>query len=116
MALPIPPVAPRRPHQLEAHGHTRIDDWYWLSERDDPEVLTYLKAENDYAAAILAPTEKLQEELFQEIKARIKETDAGPPTRDGAWWYYSRSEEGKQYPILCRRADPERLMSGATVA
>ncbi|HET6875038.1 MAG TPA: S9 family peptidase [Acidimicrobiales bacterium] len=100
-----PPLAPRRPHQLEAHGRTRIDDWYWLRDRDDPEVIAYLEAENSYAEAVLAPTRSLQEVLFEQIKGRVQETDAGPPARDGGWWYYTRTEEGRQYPVHCRRPD-----------
>ena len=107
VAGPRPPAAPRRPHRLVAHGHLRIDDWYWLTDRSDPDVLAYLRAENDYADAVLAPTRSLQAELFAEIKSRVAETDVGPPTRHGHWWYWSRTVEGKQYPIMCRRPDPE---------
>src|SRR3974390_217483 len=103
-----PPEAPRRPHALVAHGHQRTDDWFWMADRDDPEVITYLKAENDYADAVTSPTLELQEKLFQEIKGRVQETDAGPPSRDEGWWYYSRTVEGLQYPIACRLADPDR--------
>ena len=102
--MPGPPVAPRRRHELVAHGDVRVDDWYWLrsDERDDPEVLAHLEAENDYVAAALAHTEDLQAELFAEMKARIKETDLSVPFRKGGCWFYSRTVEGQQYPILCR--------------
>jgi oligopeptidase B len=100
---------------LEAHGDTRADDWYWLADRDNPEVLDYLRGENDYADAILAPTLPLQQQLFEEIKGRIAETDAGPPTPHGNWWYWSRSVEGQQYPILCRRPDPDRSLRAEQV-
>ena len=111
---PVPPTAPRRPHPLSAHGQTRVDDWYWLRDPEDPEVIAYLRAENDYADAVLAPTADLQEELFQEIRSRVHETDAGPPARSGGFWYYSRTEEGHQYPVMCRR--PAGGRSAAEVA
>ncbi len=85
----------------------RVDDWYWLSDRANPDVLAYLQAENEYADAVLASTRSLQEQLYAEIKSRVAETDAGPPTRHGHWWYWSRTVEGKQYPILCRRPNPD---------
>lgn len=99
-----PPVAPRRPHALTAHGDERIDDWYWLrsDDRSDPEVLELLAAENAYVAEALAHTDTLQQVLFEEMKARIKETDLSVPFRKGGRWFYSRTVEGQQYPILCR--------------
>jgi oligopeptidase B len=114
--MPPPPAAPRHPYPLTAHGVTRIDDWYWMADRDDPEVIAYLEAENSYADRVLAPTEALQEELFQEIRSRVRETDAGPPARSGGWWYYSRTEEGRQYPIMCRRPDGARNLDAGIVA
>jgi oligopeptidase B len=111
-----PPVAPRRPHEIVAHGRVRVDDWYWLADRDDPAVLAYLEAENQYTDEVLAPTKQLQESLFEDIKGRVRETDAGPPTRHGPWWYFSRTVEGKQYPIMCRRPDPARTLTAAEVA
>ena len=116
MADPTAPQAPRRPHELTAHGRTRVDDWYWLRDREDPDVRKYLEAENAYAEDVQARTTGLQESLFQEIRSRVRETDAGPPARSGDWWYYSRTEEGRQYPIMCRRPDPERLHTAAAVA
>ena len=115
MAHPTPPFAPRRPLELTAHGRTRIDDWHWLRDRDDPQVLEYLKAENAYADQVLAPTAGLQETLFQEIRSRIRETDAGPPSASDGWWYYPRTVEGQQYPIMCRRPDPQRRLVGSAV-
>ncbi len=94
----------------------RVDDWYWMADRDDPAVLAYLEAENVYTQDVLAPTEGLQELLFEEIKGRVQETDAGPPSRHGPWWYFSRTVEGKQYPIMCRRPDPARALTAAQVA
>jgi oligopeptidase B len=101
---PTPPVAPRRPTELAAHGDVRVDEWHWLrsDDRSDPEVLAHLEAENAYVAAALAHTDDLQAELFAEIKARIKETDLSVPFRKGPHWFYSRTVEGQQYPILCR--------------
>ncbi len=115
MAIPLPPAAPRHPHRLVAHGQVRVDDWYWLSDRSNPEVLAYLQAENDYADAVLASTAPLQAELFDEIKGRVAETDAGPPTRDGTWWYWSRTVEGQQYRVMCRRPDREGSLDAVQV-
>jgi oligopeptidase B len=98
-----PPRAPRRPHVVSAHGDDREDPWFWLREREDPEVLEYLKAENAYTEQEVAPLAGLRRGLFEEMKARIKETDMSVPTRRGPWWYYSRTEEGKDYAIHCRR-------------
>ena len=112
---PTPPLAPRRPHSLTAHGHTRVDEWYWLGDRDDPEVVAYLEAENAYADEVLDHTVGLQRELFEEIRSRVQETDAGPPARSGDWWYYSRTVEGQQYPLMCRRPDPEARLTAAQV-
>ena len=87
-----------------AHGDERTDDWAWLrsDDRSDPEVLALLEAENDFVDEALAHTDDLQAELFAEMKARIKETDLSVPFRKGGRWFYSRTEEGQQYPILCR--------------
>ena len=100
---PVPPAAPRRTHPVGAHGDERVDDWYWLRDRADPEVLALLEAENDYTAAMTAHTEALRKELYEEIVARILETDLSVPAKRGEWWYLSRTEEGKQYPMHCRR-------------
>ena len=104
---PGAPVAPKRPETLVAHGDERVDEWYWLRRRDDPEVLAHVEAENAYTAAELAPTEALQGKLFDEIVARIQETDLSVPARKGRWWYLSRTVEGLQYPIWCRRQGDE---------
>lgn len=85
------------------HGDTREDPYYWLRERSDPEVEAYLAAENAYTEAVMAPTAPLQKAIFEEIIERIKETDLSVPYRRGDYWYYSRTEEGKQYPIHCRK-------------
>jgi oligopeptidase B len=91
-ALPSPPVADRRPVELTAHGHTRIDEYFWLRERDDPEVLAYLRAENTYGEALMAHTAHLREVLFEEIVGRIQQTDTSAPTRQGEYLYYTRLE------------------------
>ncbi len=100
---PAPPVARKVPVELEAHGDVRVDDYYWLRERDDPEVVAYLEAENAYTEAMLAPHQALQDALFDEIVGRIAKDDSTPPARDGEYWYYTRYVEGGEYPIHCRR-------------
>ncbi|HVA07497.1 MAG TPA: S9 family peptidase [Acidimicrobiales bacterium] len=101
--MPTPPAAPQRPHTLTSHGHDRSDPWYWLRDRENPAVLAYLEAENAYTDEVVRPLEALRSELFEEMKARILETDMSVPSRRGPWWYYTRSEEGKSYGIHCRR-------------
>ena len=101
--MPEQPCAPRRPTVLVAHGDERVDDWYWLRDREDPAVLAYLEAENAFTEAVMAPTAVLQETLFAEIKGRIQQTDLTAPMAKGPWWYYSRTVEGGQYRIYCRR-------------
>ncbi len=98
-----PPAAPRRPHAFEIHGEQYRDDYAWLRDRDDPEALSYLTAENGYADVVLGPTRELQETLYAELLGRIKQTDLSVPYRYRGWWYYSRTEEGRQYPIYCRK-------------
>jgi len=110
-----PPIAPRRPHVLVAHGDQREDDWYWLNDADDPEVIAYLEAENAYTDEVLAPLADFRQSLFEEIRSRIRESDVGAPARNGTWWYYGRTVEGSQYPIHCRRSDPQRRLGAAEV-
>ena len=98
-----PPVAPRIPHVTVLHGETRVDDYSWMRDRENPDVLAYLRAENDYTEAITKPTVALQDTLYQEMIGRLKEDDSRPPERRGDWWYYSRTEQGKAYPIFCRK-------------
>ena len=97
------PVAKVIPKQLERHGHVRVDNYYWLNERDNPEVIAYLKAENAYTDAIMAHTEGLQETLFEEIKGRIKQTDLSVPFKEGDYFYYYKTEDGKDYRIYARK-------------
>ncbi len=103
MTNPQPPIAPRRPHLITQHGRTRTDDFFWMRERDNAEVIAQLEAENAYANAVMAHTTELQKQLFQEMKGRIKEQDVSAPVKDGAYFYYTREEEGQQYPIHCRK-------------
>ncbi len=98
-----PPRARVSPVRHEMHGVVRVDDYHWLRDRGDPAVTAYLEAENAYAQAVLAPTEALQETLFAEIKGRIRQTDMSAPYREGAHLYYTRYEDGREYPIHCRR-------------
>ena len=85
------------------HGAARQDDYFWLRDKDAPEVTAYLEAENAYADAALKPTETFQADLYREMLARIKEDDQSVPYLYGDWLYYARTETGKQYPIHCRR-------------
>ena len=103
------PVAKRVEKRREHHGDVFIDHYEWLREKDNPEVIAHLEAENDYAEQATAHLAPLRQKIFDEIKARTKETDLSIPTRRGDWWYYGRSFEGKQYGMQCRCpiADPD---------
>jgi len=100
---PGPPPAQRRPHRTRLHGRERVDDYFWLRDRSDPEVDAYLCAENAFTETMTAHTEALRKRLFEEMLGRIKQTDLTVPYRRGTFLYYSRTEEGKQYRIYCRR-------------
>lgn len=102
--LTKPPAAKKTAKELTAHGDTRIDHYYWLNNREDPEVISYLDAENAYTARMLQHTEKQQEELFEEMKGRIRQNDKSVPYKLNGFIYYTRYEEGKEYPFYCRRA------------
>ena len=119
--LPTPPKAAIRPHEMTEHGHTRIDNYYWLNERENPEVIAYLEAENQYAEACLKHTEPLQERLFKEMTGRIKQDDNSVPVRIRDYYHYIRYEEGKEYPIYCRKkhsleAQEEIILDGNVLA
>jgi len=101
--MPQPPIAARHPHVLEHFGQRRVDDYFWLRQRDNPEVIAYLEAENAYTEAMMAHTRPLQERLYQEFLSRIKETDLSVPVRRDGYYYYSRTEQGRDYPVYCRR-------------
>ncbi len=109
---PKPPIATKIPHRITQHGKTRVDDFFWLRERENPQVMAYLKAENAYLEEMMAHTGKLQEQLFEEMKGRIPESDVSAPLRRGKFIYYSHMEPGKQYPIYCRKAVSRRANSG----
>lgn len=98
-----PPVARAIPHVHTLHGDVRQDEYFWLRDRTNPEVIAYLEAENRHTDAVMAPTKALQETLYQEMLGRIKQTDVSVPTRRGAWYYYTRTVEGQQYPIFARK-------------
>ncbi len=100
-----PPVAEKIKKELTIHGDTRIDNYYWLNKRDNPKVIDYLKAENEYTKERLKHTEKFQEKLFNEIVGRIKQTDESVPYKNNGYYYYTRYEEGKEYPIYCRKKE-----------
>ncbi|MGH7509577.1 MAG: S9 family peptidase [Gemmatimonadales bacterium] len=104
-ADPVPPVARIVPRVQTVHGETRVDDYFWLRDRSDPEVIAHLEAENRYTSAMMRHTETLQELLYQEMRGRIKETDLSVPERMDDYCYYTRTQAGGQYPIFCRRRD-----------
>ncbi len=97
------PLAPKRPYAITQHGITRNDEYYWMRTREDPDVLKYLRSENEYLEEILQHTRPLQEALFLEMKGRIKEVDSTEPEKNGDYYYYRRTEAGKEYPIYCRK-------------
>lgn len=99
------PIAKKIPKKLIQHNDTRVDNYYWLNQRDNQEVIDYLKEENEYTKLKLKGTEKNQKELFNEIKNRIKEDDQSVPYFKNKYWYYNRFEEGKEYPIFCRKKE-----------
>lgn len=98
-----PPRAPERPHEITEAGHVRNDPFFWLRERDDPAVLKYLEAENAYTDRVMRPTVQLQDLLYKEMRGRIKEEDMSVPVKIDDYYYYSRTETGKQYQIHCRK-------------
>jgi oligopeptidase B len=102
MTAPVPPVARRIPLERRHHGDPVLDHYEWLRRKEDPEVLAHLEAENAYTDAVLEPLAPLRERLFEEIRSRTKETDLSVPVREGGWWYFSRSFEGRQYAVHCR--------------
>src|SRR3990170_1422510 len=104
MSDTLPPVAARKPIERTHHGDVFVDDYEWLRAKDDTEVLDYLRAENAYTEARTAHLEPLREAIFAEISARTLQTDLSVPSRRGGHWYYTRTVEGKQYPIHCRVA------------
>ncbi|MCC3272562.1 S9 family peptidase [Arthrobacter zhangbolii] len=104
MTTPQPPVAKKVPTERTHHGDTFVDNYEWLREKESPEVVAHLTAENEYTAAVTADQEELRNRIFEEIRNRTEETDLSVPARKKGWWYYTRTEEGKQYAIHCRTA------------
>ena len=102
-AIPQPPVAKKSPKSLTYQGENLTDNYFWLREKKNPEVISYLESENAYTDAMMKSTEGFQAKLYTEMLARIKQTDQGVPYKDGAYRYYTRTVEGKQYPIYARR-------------
>jgi oligopeptidase B len=98
-----PPVARKERKETSIHGVTLVDDYGWMRDKENPEVEAYLESENAYAEAVMAPQAGLREDLYQEMLSHIKQTDISVPYRDGVYWYYSRTEEGQQYTIQCRK-------------
>ncbi|GAA4407903.1 oligopeptidase B [Nibrella viscosa] len=98
-----PPIAQQKPKELTIHGHTRTDNYYWLNDRENPEVINYLNAENAYLEQVLAPVKNLREKLFEEMKGRIKQQDESVPYKEGSYYYYTRFIEGGEYPLYCRK-------------
>ena len=99
----LPPVAARRPAVLEAHGDRRIDPYFWLRQRANPEVIAYLEDENAYADMVMSGTRLLQERIYREITSRIKQSDTSAPSFFKGYWHYTRTVEGLNYEIHCRR-------------
>ena len=109
-----PPVARKVPREMSLHGETRLDDYFWLREKSDPSVIAHLNAENAYTDAVMKPLEPFQQALYREMLGRIKQTDLEVPYREGGYFYYTRTEQGKQYSIVCRKLGsldaPEQVM------
>jgi oligopeptidase B len=98
-----PPMTEKKTKTTKIHDDTMIDDYFWLREKSNPEVIAHLEAENSYAEAMMKPTVALQQKLYKEMVGHIKETDVTVPYRWGGYFYYTRTEQGKQYPINCRK-------------
>lgn len=99
----LPPLAKKVPHTTEIHGYALKDDYFWLRDKKSPEVIKYLEEENAYTEETMKPTKELQETLYKEILGHIKQTDLSVPSRIGDYYYYSRTQEGQQYPYMCRK-------------
>lgn len=112
-----PPVAAVRPHRFDEHGNVRVDQYYWLKDRNNPQVIKYLEDENAYTKAVMAHTEALQGRLYEELKGRVLQNDQSVPFREGNYFYYTRLVEGKNYPIYARKrgsvSAPEEIMIDA---
>ena len=100
---PAPPLAETKPHAVTIHGRTLTDEYFWLREKANPKVMEYLNAEDAYAAAMMTPTAALQDSLYKEMLGHIKQTDDTVPYMENGYFYYSRTREGLQYPVYCRK-------------
>lgn len=98
-----PPVAKKVPKSSTIHGETRVDDYAWIREKSSADTIAYLEAENAYAAAVMQPLADVETKLYDEMLGRIKQTDVNVPWRKGKYLYYTRTEEGKQYPVYARK-------------
>lgn len=114
-----PPTAEKIRKEMTIHGDTRIDDYYWLNERENPKVIAYLTAENQYLDTMLSPVKELRERLYEEMKGRIKEKDESVPYFENGYLYYTRYEQGKEYPVYCRKKGgkdaPEEIILNVNV-
>ena len=99
----IAPLAKVVPYKTAIHGDSRVDNYFWLRNREDPDTLEYLEAENRYTQSVMKPAAALEKKLYDEMLGRIKQTDLSVPTRRDDYFYYTRTEEGKQYAIYCRK-------------
>src|SRR6202140_605801 len=102
-SVPAPPVAKKVPKTTEINGRELVDNYFWLRDKQNPDVAAYLRAENAYTDAVMKLTEGLQKKLYDEMLSRIKETDVEGPYKEGSYFYYTRTEAGKQYVIYCRK-------------
>ncbi|MGE5341110.1 MAG: S9 family peptidase [Candidatus Omnitrophota bacterium] len=117
----LPPKAEKIKKELIVHNHTRIDNYYWLNQRDNPKVIAYLNVENDYLEKVMKHTEKLQDALYNEMVGRLKQDDASVPFRLNGYYYYTRYEKGKEYPLHCRKkgslnAEEQVMVNGNAIA
>ena len=103
ISAPTPPQAPQHPHAISQQGQTRVDPFFWLRDKKNPETIKYLEGENRYTDLMLKPVRGLREKLYREMRGRIQETDLSVPYRIDDYYYYARSEAGKQYEIFCRK-------------
>ena len=114
LAAQNPPLPSLKPHEISQNGQSRNDPFFWLREKTNPQVLQYLRAENRYTRSVLKPEEGLEQQLYREMRGRIQEQDVSVPERVDDYFYYSRTEEGKQYPVHCRKKDslaaPEEVL------
>jgi oligopeptidase B len=110
----IAPDAEKHPVELTLHGHTRIDNYHWLNDRDNPDVIAYIEGENEYLEEMMAHTDRLQDRLYNEMRGRVREDDQSVPYKENGYYYYTRYEEGSEYPLYCRRREsmdaPEEII------